>query len=342
MIGTTAIAEAAARSLFKLMAYKDEYEVARLYTDGSFVKQVAREFDGENLRFEFHLAPPLLARRTGCEPFLDPLPDRDLVGRDMFAGIAGPDQGAQFLPGFCQRAVESLGEPPAVNSVAKPEDVLAALVNARINRRNPAASPPVGRGLRLVFVGLFEEATRAYGADIRAHLPKGDSIQTTTMAEVAASDLARRRVDNADLILTLFNRKAEVATLVGPKKPVLGVRPGQLRNDLGGAGHLRGGRVAGGGQEAGRGSGPGAGAGADRRWGPTHGLPTLGPQEVNSPCSRSHAVIELVCSPPLSIFGTLCCGGRFPWAIIHRSNPPDVTASTSGRNMLRSPCRWAS
>ncbi len=45
------------------MAYKDEYEVARLYTDGSFLKQVANEFDGDNLRFEFHLAPPLLARR---------------------------------------------------------------------------------------------------------------------------------------------------------------------------------------------------------------------------------------------------------------------------------------
>jgi indolepyruvate ferredoxin oxidoreductase len=45
------------------MAYKDEYEVARLYTDGSFLKQVAATFDGDNLRFEFHLAPPLLARR---------------------------------------------------------------------------------------------------------------------------------------------------------------------------------------------------------------------------------------------------------------------------------------
>jgi len=38
---------------------------------------------------------------------------------------------------------------------------LAALVNARINRRNPAATPTAGRGLRLIFVGLFEEATRA-------------------------------------------------------------------------------------------------------------------------------------------------------------------------------------
>jgi len=45
------------------MAYKDEYEVARLYTDGAFLKQVETEFDGDKLRFEFHLAPPLLARR---------------------------------------------------------------------------------------------------------------------------------------------------------------------------------------------------------------------------------------------------------------------------------------
>jgi indolepyruvate ferredoxin oxidoreductase len=61
--GKTELAEAAARYLFKLMAYKDEYEVARLYTDGAFLDQVASTFDGDNLRFKFHLAPPLLARR---------------------------------------------------------------------------------------------------------------------------------------------------------------------------------------------------------------------------------------------------------------------------------------
>jgi indolepyruvate ferredoxin oxidoreductase len=60
--GATALTEAVARSLFKLMAYKDEYEVARLYTNGHFAKQVAATFEGENLRYEFHLAPPLLAR----------------------------------------------------------------------------------------------------------------------------------------------------------------------------------------------------------------------------------------------------------------------------------------
>jgi indolepyruvate ferredoxin oxidoreductase len=61
--GKCGFADAVARYLFKLMAYKDEYEVARLYTDGSFEKQVKAEFAGDNLRFEFHLSPPLLARR---------------------------------------------------------------------------------------------------------------------------------------------------------------------------------------------------------------------------------------------------------------------------------------
>jgi indolepyruvate ferredoxin oxidoreductase len=52
------------------MAYKDEYEVARLYTEGTFGKQIAQTFEGDALRFEFHLAPPLLARRdkTTGEP----------------------------------------------------------------------------------------------------------------------------------------------------------------------------------------------------------------------------------------------------------------------------------
>ena len=56
------LAEAVARGLFKLMAYKDEYEVARLYTDGAFLQKLTREFDGK-IRLEFHLAPPLLAKR---------------------------------------------------------------------------------------------------------------------------------------------------------------------------------------------------------------------------------------------------------------------------------------
>ena len=60
--GQCGLAEAVARYLFKLMAYKDEYEVARLYSETSFLDRVKSNFDGDRLRFEFHLAPPLLAR----------------------------------------------------------------------------------------------------------------------------------------------------------------------------------------------------------------------------------------------------------------------------------------
>jgi len=59
---STALAGAVARSAYKLMAVKDEYEVARLYTDGRFESALARQFqDGGKLTF--HLAPPLLAER---------------------------------------------------------------------------------------------------------------------------------------------------------------------------------------------------------------------------------------------------------------------------------------
>ena len=51
---------AVARQLAKLMAVKDEYEVARLYTDGEFLQSLRRQFDGWE-RLRFHMAPPLLS-----------------------------------------------------------------------------------------------------------------------------------------------------------------------------------------------------------------------------------------------------------------------------------------
>ncbi|WP_313644582.1 indolepyruvate ferredoxin oxidoreductase family protein [Stenotrophomonas sp.] len=60
--GSTALSEATARYFFKLMAYKDEYEVARLYTSGDFIKRVSEQFEGD-YQVRFHLAPPLFAKR---------------------------------------------------------------------------------------------------------------------------------------------------------------------------------------------------------------------------------------------------------------------------------------
>lgn len=59
--GSDSLSKAAAHYLYKMMAIKDEYEVARLYTDGSFQKAVQDSFEGD-FTLKFHLAPPLLSR----------------------------------------------------------------------------------------------------------------------------------------------------------------------------------------------------------------------------------------------------------------------------------------
>ncbi|WP_373989953.1 indolepyruvate ferredoxin oxidoreductase family protein [Duganella sp. BuS-21] len=56
------LSTAVAKYYFKLMAYKDEYEVARLYTDGRFVEQLQQQFEG-NFSVKFNLAPPLFAKK---------------------------------------------------------------------------------------------------------------------------------------------------------------------------------------------------------------------------------------------------------------------------------------
>ena len=55
------LTKAAARYLYKMMAIKDEYEVARLYTDGTFAAALSAQFDGD-YTISYHLAPPLFSR----------------------------------------------------------------------------------------------------------------------------------------------------------------------------------------------------------------------------------------------------------------------------------------
>ncbi|HEX7645760.1 MAG TPA: indolepyruvate ferredoxin oxidoreductase family protein [Burkholderiaceae bacterium] len=61
-IGGNKLATAVAKNYFKLMAYKDEYEVARLYTDGQFVEKLKQQFEGD-FSVKFNLAPPLFAKK---------------------------------------------------------------------------------------------------------------------------------------------------------------------------------------------------------------------------------------------------------------------------------------
>jgi indolepyruvate ferredoxin oxidoreductase len=62
--GSTELTAAAARSYFKLLAYKDEYEVARLHTQSEFMDSLRRNF-GNGFKLRFHFSPPILA---GTDP----------------------------------------------------------------------------------------------------------------------------------------------------------------------------------------------------------------------------------------------------------------------------------
>jgi indolepyruvate ferredoxin oxidoreductase len=78
------LSKAVARNLFKVMAYKDEYEVARLHSDPAFRAQIAAQFDGD-YKLAFHLAPPLLARKK---------PGSDVPSKVAFGGWMMPVFGA--------------------------------------------------------------------------------------------------------------------------------------------------------------------------------------------------------------------------------------------------------
>jgi indolepyruvate ferredoxin oxidoreductase len=63
--GNLPLTSAVARYLFKLLAYKDEYEVARLHADAAFVRKIQTLFEGD-IRLQYHLAPPLFSRRNAA------------------------------------------------------------------------------------------------------------------------------------------------------------------------------------------------------------------------------------------------------------------------------------
>ncbi|TNE82832.1 MAG: indolepyruvate ferredoxin oxidoreductase family protein, partial [Gammaproteobacteria bacterium] len=81
-----ALTRAVALNYYKLLAYKDEYEVARLFTSGEFERQLQEEFEGD-FKLHFHLAPPIFARR---DPRSGHLLKREFGGwiLPLFRGLA--------------------------------------------------------------------------------------------------------------------------------------------------------------------------------------------------------------------------------------------------------------
>ncbi len=94
-VGGDAFATAVARNAFKLMAYKDEYEVARLHRDTSFRDRIAAQFEGD-FTIRHHLAPPMLSRkldkRTGN-------PAKIAIGEKIMTPAFGVLEKLKFLRG---------------------------------------------------------------------------------------------------------------------------------------------------------------------------------------------------------------------------------------------------
>jgi indolepyruvate ferredoxin oxidoreductase len=77
-----AFSKAVARNAFKLMAYKDEYEVARLFTDERFQRMLNDQFTGD-FRLKLQMAPPIFSK---CDPETGHLKKRD-IGSWMFQAM---------------------------------------------------------------------------------------------------------------------------------------------------------------------------------------------------------------------------------------------------------------
>ncbi|MFO1150652.1 MAG: GntR family transcriptional regulator [Alsobacter sp.] len=93
---------------------------------------------------------------------------------------------------------------------------VASLLSARIGRSRAREARPV----RLVMIGVFEDATRAYAQEVGRQLKAGDTIEPVTFAALRAPGAA---LPPADIYVTLANRKAEAEAIVGDRAPVTSV-----------------------------------------------------------------------------------------------------------------------
>jgi DNA-binding transcriptional regulator YhcF (GntR family) len=135
-------------------------------------------------------------------------------GRGTFVGLSGsnaPEGQERALE--LQRQIDRLIAITDAHGVSRVE--LAGMVNARLGRYT--SSQPI----KLVFVGIFLEATRSYVSDLRPMLQPGDSIEATTLEQLNLQPSALRSLKKADLLVAIAHRKAQVqAAIAGAKVPI--------------------------------------------------------------------------------------------------------------------------
>ena len=181
---STALTRAVARYLFKLMAYKDEYEVARLHTDGTLLDAVAAQFEGP-YQLHFHLAPPILPGRdslTGV-PFkrkFGPWMYRCLKLIARFKSLRGTPWDV-FGYSRERRMERQLRE----DYIALVEDLLSRLTPNRLDLAIRLAEVPERiRGYGHVKLAHVERAKQLQD-ELRAEFDAAAAVQTKEPAEAA-------------------------------------------------------------------------------------------------------------------------------------------------------------
>ena len=170
------LAEAVAKNLFKLMAYKDEYEVARLYSDDDFKRKLNAQFEGD-YKLQFHLAPPLLAKR---DPITGQARKRVFPAWTMqlFAGLArfkGLRGTAFDIFGY---SAERRKERALVNIYQ--QDITAVL--SKINSRNYSVA---------VNIAKLPEKIRGYGHVKEASIQQAESLKLLLLERFHGSEIAQ-------------------------------------------------------------------------------------------------------------------------------------------------------
>ncbi len=177
--GKSELSEAVARYFFKVMSYKDEYEVARLHSDGRLVRQVAEQFTG-NYKLEFNLAPPLFARRnpdTG-------LPMKTTFGPWMMKAF-GMLAGLKFLRGTPFDPFGLSRERRAERRLVKDYEKTVNMMLETLSRDNHAIAVDIAR---------IPEQIRGYGYVKERHLTEAKAREQELLDAYRAGRQEHRAV----------------------------------------------------------------------------------------------------------------------------------------------------
>ncbi|MNV54030.1 indolepyruvate ferredoxin oxidoreductase [compost metagenome] len=172
--GTSRLALAVARYYFKLMAYKDEYEVARLYSDGAFIKRVGEQFEGD-WKLRFHLAPPMFARRDK---------DGHLIKRSYGPGmlrVFGLLARLRFLRGTRLDLFGYTKERRAERELMREYRETMTAILSKLNRGNLD---------RAVALASVPEEIRGYGHVKEASMARAEEVREELLKEFSARVVA--------------------------------------------------------------------------------------------------------------------------------------------------------